>query len=258
MRRIVAVDVGLLAKGPLLRPANYARILNAVLGQARLVRYGAQRIGHLWRIQVERALDARGYAGQDDARIALEALGAAVDKRHDGALVERARLLVVLEHGQEETVDPASRQYRVQAAHDDVERAIEVHVHVLYALVVGRDGACGHTFAYELGGHLGLGATDIGATEQELPIEVGQVDGVHVDYVQIGEAHVGEHFEQFAAETARSHDQQTNVRQTLNCLAAGLEVFRNERGRTLEQLTQVSVAVAERRRRWRRHIRIDL
>ena len=45
--------------------------------------HGRNRTGLLGREEIERALEAAGYARVDDACVAGEALGAAVDKRND-------------------------------------------------------------------------------------------------------------------------------------------------------------------------------
>ena len=61
----------------------------------------------LWRVELERALNAGTGAGQHDTRVALEALSAAVDERDHGALL-RLALSVVLQQVDQHAVDPAS------------------------------------------------------------------------------------------------------------------------------------------------------
>jgi len=48
---------------------------------------------YLRRVQLQGAVDARGHARQDDARVPLEAFRAAVDQRDDGAGVQNAVLV---------------------------------------------------------------------------------------------------------------------------------------------------------------------
>lgn len=50
-------------------------------------------VAYLWRIEIESALDARRVMRQNHAGIALEALGAAVDKRNDRRRIQLAVLV---------------------------------------------------------------------------------------------------------------------------------------------------------------------
>ena len=77
----------------------------------------------LWRVELECTLNAGTGAGQHDTRVALEALSAAVDERDHGARL-RLALGVVLQQVDQHTVDPASSQDRVKAAHHNVEACI--------------------------------------------------------------------------------------------------------------------------------------
>ena len=47
-----------------------------------------------------------------------------------------------------------------------------------------------------------FGAADVLPAEEELAVEVGDVDGVEVDYFDVEEAGEGEVFEEFAADAA--------------------------------------------------------
>lgn len=234
MSRIVAIDLHISSERLLLRPRHDPRVLDAMLGQTRLGRNRAQRKCDLRRIQVERALDTRGEPGQNESCVALEALGPAVDHRYHRRLIEHIRGLVVLQQAEQQAVHPASRQNRVQTAHDQIELTIEVDVHVLDAFAVRDHVTVRQAFAYELGGTFGFRTTYVGLAKQKLSIEIGQVDGVHVDDVNVREAHVGEVFEQLAAESAGAHDQKFDLTQTLEILAAWLEVLLCERRRALE------------------------
>ena len=63
---------------------------------------------HLRWEQPQRAVEARRDTGQDDARVALEALRTAVHHRLDGLLLGRA-VVVVLQKPTHHPVDPAAR-----------------------------------------------------------------------------------------------------------------------------------------------------
>jgi len=54
----------------------------------------------------------------------------------------------------------------------------------------------------EGGGHFGLGLAHVLVPEEELPVQVGHVDGVHVDDVDLPEAHQRQVLQQLAAQTA--------------------------------------------------------
>ena len=52
----------------------------------------------------------------------------------------------------------------------------------------------------------GLSATQ-GAPEEELPVEVGHIDRVHVNHVDVAKPRQRQVFEQLAAQAASTHDQ---------------------------------------------------
>jgi hypothetical protein len=83
------------------RPLEHTGPLNAVLGQARRVRNRADGKDGLPRQHVEAALVAGRERRENEARLSLEALGAAVDER-----LERVRVVGV-DHIDERGVDPA-------------------------------------------------------------------------------------------------------------------------------------------------------
>lgn len=195
---------------------------------------------YLGRKQVERAIDARRDSRQYDAHVAFEPFGSAVDQRNHGGVVEHL-VLVVRQQRNEHAVDPAPRHHGVQAADDEMELPIEVLVHVLYLAVVGRDAARGHPLVDELGRHLRLGAVHVPLAEQKLPVQVGQINGVHVDDVHVAEAHHGQVLEQLATEPAGAdHQQLARVLQKVQYAGAGLEVRMTERAGTFEDLLQVA------------------
>jgi len=55
--------------------------------------------------------------------------------------------------------------------------------------------------------HLRLWPADVLLSEEELAVEVGHVDGVEVDHVDLAEAHEREVLEQLAAEAAGADHQ---------------------------------------------------
>lgn len=60
------------------------------------------------------------------------------------------------------------------------------------------------SFLDKLGCDLRFVLANVGVAEEELTVQVGDVDGVHVDYMDFLKAGEGEIFEDFAAKTAGS------------------------------------------------------
>lgn len=195
---------------------------------------------YLGRKQVECAIDARCDSWQYDAHIAFEPLGSTVDQRYHSGVVEHL-VLVIRQQRDEHAVDPAPRHHGVEAAHDEMELPIEVLVHVLYFTVVGRDAASGHPLVDELGCHLRLGAVHVPLAKQKLPVQVGQIDGVHVDDMHVAEAHHGQVLEQLAAQPAGAdHQQFARVLQKVQYAGTRFEVRMTERAGTFQDLLQVA------------------
>lgn len=197
MVRVVRVELDVLAQA---RPLEHTGPLDAVLGKTGGVGDRADREGGGGRVDVERALVARRDRREDDTRLALEALSAAVDER-----LEAVRVLHV-DHLNELGVDPAARRDRVQTSDDDVELHVELVGVILDLAVVGRHLDAGDTLVDERSGHLGLGLADISLAEEELAVEVGNVDRVHVDDVNVAKTSEGEILQDLASQSASSDD----------------------------------------------------
>lgn len=58
---------------------------------------------------------------------------------------------------------------------------------------------------------LGFAVADIVGAEEELSVEVGDVDGVHIDDVYVAKAGEGKVFEELTAETAGADDEDAAV-----------------------------------------------
>lgn len=77
--------------------------------------------------------------------------------------------------------------------------------------------------------------------EEELAIEIGDLNGVHVDDFNVSEAHEREVLEQFAAEASRAHHKDLGVLlEILFQLRAGVEVGSDEIARSGKELVEVS------------------
>ena len=109
-------------------------------------------------------------------------------------------------------IQPSACFDRIQTANDEVKLRVEAIVFILYAGVVTasirstigvrRDTAAGHALFDKIGGGDGFGLADVSfavvrngkkaGPEKKLAIQIAQVDGVHVDDVDVGEAEQGE------------------------------------------------------------------
>lgn len=193
--RVVLVELG---KRLLLVPGDDVRPLDAVFRLAGDGGNSAERNRGSRRVHVELALDARGDGGEDDARLALEALCAAVDERLDAVRVAR-----LFGHGDEHGVDPAASLDAVEAADDELELAVEGLVKVLDARVVRCDGDALDAVLDKLGRYFGLVLAHVCLAEEELSVQVGDVNGIwramnamSAGFAKYGagtEADVGEH-----------------------------------------------------------------
>ena len=158
-----------------------------------------------------------------------------IDQRYDAGLVQLLRLLLVLEHTDQHAVDPSASDDRVQAADDDVELSVEALVLLLDATEVRGDLNAGQFAVDVVGGHLGLRSADVLVSKQELPVQVRQVDRVHVDHVDLIEAHQRQFGQQLAAQSAAAdHQNAAFVREEVQVRIARLEVRPTERSGALE------------------------
>jgi len=92
----------------------------------------------------------------------------------------------------------------VQSSHDDREFVLKVFVLVLEFAHVSGDVDVGMELSYEVSSHLSLGLADVSLAEEELPVEVGEFDGVHVHHFDFVEAQQSEILEQFASKASCS------------------------------------------------------
>ena len=174
-------------------------------------------------------------------KVYLESLGAAVNQRDDGGLVQLPGVIVPLEHGHEHPVDPPPGHDAVQPAHHQVKSPIEILVKVLDLAIVWRHPTPGHSVVNELRSHLCLGLAHVLLSEQELSVEVGQVDGVHVNHCDISEAHQSQILKEFAAQTPSPDDQDLDVlQQEREQLGRWGEGRRGEGAASLQDLGQVT------------------
>ena len=77
---------------------------------------------------------------------------------------------------------------------------------------------------HNLSSNLSLIPANIFLPKQELSVQIRQLDDIHVDYVDVFEAHEAAVFEDFAAQASRTHDQDAHQgREHRFCGWAGLE-----------------------------------
>jgi hypothetical protein len=136
---------------------------------------------------------ADGVLGLRGLGLALEALGAPLfDDKGLPQVPLRARLHQRLVRGQAQPVHVPPGGDVVEGVDDDVEPVEEAdaEARLLDVGVVGDDGRGGRggrPRERRLPRHHGLGQPDVVRAEEELPVEVGDVNGVQVDDLQGGE-----------------------------------------------------------------------
>eukprot|EP00968_Pinguiococcus_pyrenoidosus_P027209 scaffold7359_cov255-Pinguiococcus_pyrenoidosus.AAC.10 len=171
----------------LLRPHN------AVHWLGRRGSDGADRMRLGWVVGI--ALVAFGVARQDGLNLPVVARGAALDQRqllrdaHPIHVTPRADVVQRVEHEVEplEVVQPKLLVLDVAMVRFDAGQRIE-----------GLDG---------LARHHGLGEAHVLLAEQELPVQIGDVDGVQVDGLDALEATQHEVLQELAADASSSHDE---------------------------------------------------
>lgn len=168
------------AAGEGIHPQLIHCIRYAVLRLARPVLRGAQREIHGRREQVQRALEAGGDARDDDARLAQQPFSAAVNVGDADGVCAHVPVSIQLYEGAEQAVQPAPGLQVVQAADDDLELLVEVSRHVLDQLRVRRHADPRTALHYEFCSRRRLEFANVGAPEEKLPVQVGQVDRIHV------------------------------------------------------------------------------
>lgn len=167
--RIIAIESAV--EWILLVPLNNLHIFDAMLGQPRRVCDRAKWIRDLGRKQIQRAVDASRHTRQNDPSVAFEAFSSAINQRNDRSLIQRA-IVLVLQHRNEHSVDPAARDNRIQATDDDVEFTVVRVVEVLDLAEVRSHFASWNSLVYEISGDLGLRGSDVLTAEEELTVQV--------------------------------------------------------------------------------------
>lgn len=161
-------------------------ITNAVLWYAWSASDGTHGERLLRGKQVESTFETGGYFGNDDTSLTLESLGPTIDEGDDRGGVD-VSILVLGDQSHQERVDPSPGLDVVKSGDDHRELLIEAHVFVLNSA-----GVRGHQHAWdtqhdEIRSCRGLTLADISFTEQELAIEIRNVNGVHVDHMDVAE-----------------------------------------------------------------------
>lgn len=108
-------------------------------------------------------------------------------------------------------IEPPPRLHIIKPSNNHRELPIEAPWFVLDFACVRDDFDSLYPLHYELGCDFGLVSADVLVPEEELAVEVGEVDGVEVDYVDLGEAREGEVLDDLAAQAAGADDQHFEV-----------------------------------------------
>jgi hypothetical protein len=98
---------------------------------------------------------------------------------------------VLVDHVDEGCVDPPAGFDTVQAADDELKLHVKVLVKVLDHLVVRGDLDAFYSPLDESGGNFGLVTPYILCSEEKLAVQIGDIDGVHVDDMNFLETREG-------------------------------------------------------------------
>lgn len=150
--------------------------------------------------------------GHNDTSLALEALSATIDQE-TAHFVLGARLVKRVYH----RVNPAASLDIVKTSNDHLELAEEIFLELLHRLGVPIDVDPGAAALHKLSSHFGLELADIVLAEEELAVEVGEIDFVQVDHVNVLDARHGEILQDLAAKTSSADHKNARLR-VLNCL----------------------------------------
>mmetsp|Transcript_102123 Transcript_102123/g.288409 ORF Transcript_102123/g.288409 Transcript_102123/m.288409 type:complete len:208 (+) Transcript_102123:745-1368(+) len=202
-----------------------------MLGKPRSLCDGAHRVVHLRREGIQRAIEARRHEGHDHPGLALETLGAAIQKRDDRARVRLPRRPV--HHVVERGVHPSPRRDVVQARDDKVEPPVERLIVVLDLATIRRylDAQMAQALVHERGCDLGLGSAYVPLPEQELTVQVRDVNRVHVYDVDVSETRESEVLQHLAAETTSTdHEDLALLAEVLHAFRTWLECIGVRKG----------------------------
>ena len=99
------------------------------------------------------------------------------------------------------------------------------------------------SFIYKLRRNLCLGSANILLAEQELPVQVGQVYGIHVYHSNLSKPHESKVLQEFATQPSGSdHKYLTVLQEELQYIRRRIEGCRSKRSSTLQDLTDMGPA----------------
>lgn len=152
---------------------------------------GVEGDGGVGGMYVELVFEVGGDGWEDDVGLVFEVFGVVVD---EGFVVV---FYCFVDYVDEGGVDLVVGFDVVEVVDDDLELYVEIFVKVLDFVVVWGDFDVFDVFFDEGGGDFGFEFVDVWLVEEELVVEVGDVDGVYVDDVDVFEVWEGEIFEEF-------------------------------------------------------------
>eukprot|EP00962_Isochrysis_galbana_P059433 scaffold33026_cov129-Isochrysis_galbana.AAC.3 len=144
-----------------------------------------------------RAAPGDSHQWDDGGQVGLALPGAHVHFKHD--------------EGADHCVEPSARLDRVEAHHDDLKLAVPFGVLILDWTVVSLDGDARHAFHDKVSRDCRLWTAHVCLPEQELAVEVGDIDGVHIDDIEVTKPRESEVLQQFASEPPGADDEHTRM-----------------------------------------------
>ena len=143
-------------------------------------------------------------------------------------------------------VDPASGLHVVKSSNDDLELTEEVFIKLLHEISMGRDDHTFNSLHYESSGDMGLVRTHVSFAEQELSVQVGDIDLIQINHVNVLDAREGQVLKNLATEATSTNDKNSCIRvseavENLLTLAT-LEIF-TESTSSIQNSMQVTPSV---------------
>mmetsp|Transcript_39546 Transcript_39546/g.86309 ORF Transcript_39546/g.86309 Transcript_39546/m.86309 type:complete len:246 (-) Transcript_39546:25-762(-) len=165
---------------------------------------------HLRRERVEGAIEARGQVRHNHTSLPLQPLGTTVQERNNRRRIGIA-IGVFLHHAVQCGVHPPAGWDIIQASHNNVELPVKSIVPLLNLTHMGcdPDAHVATPLIDKCCGSGGLGLAHVRLSKQELAIQVGHIDGVKVNNVNVAEPTVGQTLEDFTPESAGPNHKHT-------------------------------------------------
>jgi len=169
-------------------PLNHHHVLDAVLGLSGDILHRAEGDGLLRRQCAQHALVARICVRLNHTGLTVEAFSASIDEV--GANFGFS-VCIELDQTVDHRVQPSARLHIVDTTNDNLELFEEVLIELLNVLRQPFNLDTGASFLDNLSSDLSLEPANVLHSEQELAIQVGQINRVHINASNVPDAAQG-------------------------------------------------------------------